>query len=96
MWGEKGREVIGNGTLQVTRRLFNVPIKRHRLATYEAVRLGAGRSGSTGRGSRKVAHYKIPADAKDKDRITIAEDVDGEDLAYAYKAFLERKLGISS
>jgi hypothetical protein len=90
------RVAIGNGTLQVTRRLFIVPIRRHQLASYDVTRLEVKRSGSTGQGSRMVTHYKIAAHTKDEKKITIAEDVDGEDLAYAYKAFLERKLGISS
>jgi len=45
------RVVIGNGTLQVTRRLFIVPIKHHQLATYDVTRLEVKRSGSTGQGS---------------------------------------------
>jgi len=90
------RVVIGNGTLQVTRRLFIVPIKRRQLATYDVTRLEVERSGSTGQGSKKVIHFKISARTKEKNKITIAEDVDGEDLAQSYKDFLERKLGISS
>ena len=89
------RVVIGKGTLQVTRRLFIVPIRRHRLATYEVTRLEVKRSGSTGQGRRRVTHFKISAHTKDKNKITIAEDIDGEDLAHSYKGFLERKLGIS-
>jgi len=90
------RVVIGNGTLQVTRRLFIVPVKRHQLATYDVTRLEVKRSGSTGQGSKQVVHFKISAHTKDKKKITIAEDVDGEDLAYSYKEFLERKLGIDT
>ena len=89
------RVEIGNGTLQVTRRLFVVPIKRHLLATHDVTRLEVEQSGSTGQGSKKVAHYKISAHTKDE-KITIAEDVDGEDLAYAFGDFLQRKLGVSS
>ena len=90
------RVVIGKGTLQVTRRLFIVPIRRHKLATYEVTRLEVKRSGSTGQGRKRVTHFKISAHTKNKKKITIAEDVDGEDLASSYKEFLERKLGISS
>ena len=90
------RVVIGKGTLQVTRRLFIVPIRRHKLATYEVTRLEVTRSGGTGQGRKRVTHFKISAHTKNKNKITIAEDVDGEDLAHSYKEFLERKLGISS
>ena len=90
------RVVIGNGTLQVTRRLFIVPIIRHRLATYEVIRLEVARSGSTGQGSGKVVHFKIFAHAKDGKKITIAEDVDGEELAGQFKEFLEKRLGIAA
>ena len=90
------RVFIGNGTLQVTRRLFIVPIKRYQLATYDVTRLTVERNGSTGQGSKKVIHFKIAAHTKDKNKITIAEDVDGEDLAYAFRDLLERKLGIAS
>lgn len=90
------RVIIGKGTLQVTRRLFIVPIKRHQLATYDIARLEVERSGSTGQGSKKVVHFKISAHTKHKNKITIAEDVDGEDLAYSYRDFLEMKLGIAS
>jgi hypothetical protein len=89
------RVVIGRGTLQVTRRLFIVPIKRHQSATYEVTRLEVKRSGSTGQGSKKVDHFKIFAHTKDENKITVAEDVDGEDLAQAFKDFLQRKLGIA-
>ena len=89
------RVVIGNGTLQVTRRLFIVPIRRHQLATYEVTRLEVKRSGSTGQGRRMVTHFKISAHTKDNKKITIAEDVDGEELAHAYKEFLQRKLSVS-
>jgi len=89
------RVVIGNGTLQVTRRLFIVPIKRYQLATYDVTRLEVERSGSTGQGSKMVVHFKISAHTKGRKKITIAEDVDGENLADTYKSFLERKLGIS-
>jgi hypothetical protein len=87
--------VIGNGTLQVTRRLFIIPIRRYQVANYDVTRLEVARSGSTGQGSRKVMHFKISAHTKDQKKITIAEDVDGEDLANAFKGFLERKLGIA-
>ena len=89
------RVVIGNATLQVTRRLFIVPVKRYQLATCDVTRLEVKRSGSTGQGSKMVVHFKISAHTKDKRKITIAEDVDGEDLANAFKEFLESKLGIA-
>jgi len=90
------RVVIGNGTLQATRRLFIIPIIRRRLATYDVTRLQVVRSGSTGQGSGRVVHFKISAHTKDQKKITIAEDVDGEDLANAFMIFLERRLGITS
>ena len=90
------RVVIGSGNLKVTRRLFIFPIRRHKLATYDVTRLEVKRSGSTGQGRKRVTHFKISAHTKNKNKITIAEDVDGEDLAYSFKAFLETKLGISS
>ena len=90
------RVVIGNGTLQVTRRLFIVPIRRYQLATHDVTRLEVARSGSTGRGSRMTTHFKISAHTRTDQKITIAEDVDGDDLADSYKAFLGRRLGIAS
>ena len=88
------RVAIGHGSLQVTRRLFVVPIRRHQLVSHEVTRLEVKRSGSTGQGRKMLTHFKMTAHTRDNKKITIAEDIDGEELAYSFKAFLERKLGI--
>ncbi len=38
------------------------------------------KSGSTGQGNHKIEHYKIEANYNRGDSITLAEDIDGEDL----------------
>lgn len=90
------RVEIGNGTLQVTRRLFIVPIRRYRLATHDVTRIEATRTGSTGEGSGMVVHFKLSACTKADEKITIAKGIDGEALATAFKNFLEKRLGIAS
>ena len=46
------------------------------------------KSGSTGQGNRKIEHYKIEANYNRGDSITLAEDIDGEDLANSFKEYL--------
>lgn len=89
------RVEIGNGTLKVTHRLFIVPIRRFLLPVYDITRLETKRSGSTTLGKNTVVQFSIQAHTRDGKKITIAEDIDGETLATAFKNYLEKRLGIS-
>jgi len=52
-------------------------------------------TGSTGQGVKQIKHYKLMVKTKTFDTVTIAEDIDGEDLAHQLKDFICKKLFIN-
>lgn len=50
------------------------------------------KSGSTGQGNHEIEHYKIEANYNRGDSITLAEDIDGEDLANSFKDYLLQRI----
>ncbi len=85
--------VIGNRQIDVKRRLFVFPIGRTILSAEQAGSMEIKSTGSTGQGVNKVNHYKVLlATADNKKNVTVAEDIDGEDLAEQFKDFLYQRL----
>lgn len=86
---------IDKGKLATTRRLFFIPISIHRVSNSDIQKLSIKNSGSTGHGVDKVEHFKIFAHTQTGKRITLAESIDGQDMAKQLKAFIAAKLHIS-
>lgn len=86
---------VGRGKLRVWRRLFIVPVYHTVLRANDVKAFTIKRSGSTGQGADKVEHFKIRAVTHKNKTVTVAEDVDGEDLANQFKDFLAQRLGIA-
>jgi hypothetical protein len=49
-------------------------------------------TGSTGQGSEKIKHFKIIVHSNNGKKFTIAEDIDGKELAEQFKEFLYKRL----
>jgi hypothetical protein len=53
-------------------------------------------TGSTGSGVNKVGHFKVLAHDKRGGKITLAESIDGEDVAAHFRDYLARRLNVES
>ena len=79
-------------SIKALRRLFIFPIKYNVLQGNDIKKMEVKSTGSTGQGVRQIKHYKVIAHTKTFKKITIAEDIDGEDLANQLKEFLCKRL----
>ena len=85
------RITIRRNQLIILRRLLFVPILFKQLASQQVKEFAVERSGSTGQGIKKVEHYKIRAVCFSGSRYTIAEDIDGQELAEQLRDYLLRQ-----
>jgi hypothetical protein len=83
---------ISRRNVHVKRTLFLVPIILKNLKPREITSMSIKKSGSTGQGNHKIEHYKIEANYNRGDSITLAEDIDGEDLANSFKDYLFQRI----
>ena len=86
---------IAPGEVSVLRRLLFIPIYRRHLQRDDISHLSIKRSGSTGQGVDKIEHFKIRAQDKQGSNVTIAEDIDGEDVATHFRDYLAQRLVVS-
>lgn len=82
--------------VKILRRLLFLPILKRQLKRSEIDHLSIKRSGSTGQGVQKIEHYKIVLHDKRQRRMTLAEDIDGEDIASHFCDYLSQRLGVTS
>jgi hypothetical protein len=87
---------IQPGEVSVLRRLLFIPVFRRRLRQADISHLGIKRSGSTGQGIDKIEHFKIHAVETGGDKVTLAEDIDGEDVALHFRDFLAQRIGVAT
>jgi hypothetical protein len=83
---------ISLGEVSVLRRLLFIPIYRRLLKRNDISHLSIKRSGSTGQGIDKIEHFKIRAQDKQGKHITLAEDIDGEDVATHFRDYLAQRI----
>ncbi len=81
--------------ISVLRRLLFIPIFHRTLDPNDIAHLNIIRSGSTGQGVDKIEHYKLQAHDKTGKTITLAEDLDGEDVATHFRDYLTEKLNLA-
>ena len=86
---------IDSGRVSVLRRLLFIPIYRRRLQRGDISHLSIKRSGSTGQGVDKVEHFKVRAEDKQGNKVTLAEDIDGEDVATHLRDYLAQRIGVA-
>jgi len=91
--------LFNNLTLRITRNhvyvrrsLLVIPVLIKKLKSHEITSMNTKKTGSTGQGNNKIVHYKIEANYSQGSSITVAEDIDGEDLANSFKDFLLKRI----
>jgi hypothetical protein len=57
--------------------------------------LSIKRSGSTGQGVDKTEHFKVRAQDKQGKHITLAEDIDGKDVATHFRDYLAQRIVVA-
>jgi len=87
---------IAPGEISILRRLLFIPIYRRHLRRDEISHLCIKRSGSTGQGVSKIEHFKIQAQDKQGKDITLAEDIDGEDVATHFRDYLAQRMVVAT
>ncbi len=80
--------------LTVLRRLFIFPVQYKQINHQEIKNIAIKSTGSTGQGSRQIKHYKLQLQNTNLKNITIAEDIDGEDVARQLKEYICKQLYI--
>jgi hypothetical protein len=83
------------GEVSVLRRLLFIPIYHRHLQRAEISHLSIKRSGSTGQGVDKIEHFKIRAQDKQGSNITLAEDIDGEEVATHLRDYLAQRMVVA-
>ena len=87
---------IRGSQVKVLRRLLFIPVFWRRISVAELSHLSIKRSGSTGQGVDKVEHFKLLAHDRNGKSVTLAEDLDGEDVAAHFRDYLARRLNVES
>jgi len=82
--------------IRTVRKILFFPVQRRSTTVQSVSRLKIKRSGSTGQGVKKIVHFKIVAECAGAKKITLAEDINGEDLAENFKTFLAKTLNLRS
>jgi len=82
--------------VSVSRRLLFFPVYSRLLNTRDIARLSIKRSGSTGQGLDKILHFKLMAHDNSGKTVTLAEDLDGEDVAAHFRDYIARRLNIET
>ena len=87
---------IRRNQVTVIRRLMLIPVFYRRFAVTDISYLSIKRSGSTGQGVDKIEHFKLLAHDNDGMSVTLAEDLDGGDVAAHFRDYLARRLNVES
>lgn len=81
--------------LRSVRRWFFLPIRIKTIAYEDIQKMEIKSSGSTGEGSSKIEHFKIHAFIQNNKRITVAEGINGKELALQFKDYIYNKINTS-
>jgi hypothetical protein len=87
---------IQPGEVSVLRRLLVFPVYRRQLQRGDISHLAIKRSGSMGQGADKIEHYKIHAVDSGGGKLTVAEDIDGEEVAKHFRDYLAQRIGVAT
>ncbi len=80
--------------ISVLRRLGFIPIYKQVITNKEIETIEIKSAGSTGDGINKVFHFKLIAHTAANKKVTIAEDIDGKQLAEHLKTFISKKISL--
>ena len=87
---------IRGSQISTLRRLLFIPVVWRRLSSSELSHLAIKRTGSTGQGVDKIEHFKLLAHVRSGGTVTLAEDLDGEDISGHFRDYLARRLNVES
>jgi hypothetical protein len=90
------RVTIRSGQITILRRLLFIPIFYRQLNANTISHLSIKRSGSTGQGVNKIEHFKLRAHDQKGKTVTLAEDLDGEDVAGHFRDYIAQRLIVES
>lgn len=79
--------------ISALRKLLFIPVQYRSLSRNELREITIKSSGSTGQGVNRVKHYQLVAHGNNRQQFTIAEGIDGEELAEQLKGFISESLG---
>lgn len=85
---------ISPGKISVLRSLLFIPVYRRVMQRNEISGLSIKRSGSTGQGVTKVEHFKLLAKHKNGQTVTIAEDLDGQNVASHFRDYIAQRISV--
>jgi hypothetical protein len=83
---------ISRTRVHIRRRLFLFPVYIKSFYGKELEDIILKQTGSTGQGTNRIVHYKLLAQTTDSKSYTIAEDIDGEDLANQLREYLLQRI----
>ena len=84
--------IFSKANISVKRYWLFFPLKFDTISNREITSIGIRKSGSTGAGVDKVTHYELYVLTNNKKKITIAENIDGEDTANHLKDYISERL----
>jgi hypothetical protein len=87
---------INPDRVSVSRRLLFFPVFSRLLNTRDITGLSIKRSGSTGQGVDKMLHFKLLAHDSSGKTLTLAEDLDGEDVAAHFRDYIAHRLNLET
>ena len=87
---------IDRHRIRTLRSWLYLPVRSRKLAMNQVRHLAIKRTGSTGQGVDKVEHFKLIAVDNQQNKITIAEDLDGQDVAQHFCDYLAERIGVSA
>jgi hypothetical protein len=90
------RVTIRSDQITILRRLLFIPIFYRQLNAGAISHLSIKRSGSTGQGVDKIGHFKLLAHDQKGKAVTLAEDLDGEDVASHFRDYIAQRLNLES
>ncbi len=87
---------VSRTELRSIRKILFIPVSSKTVSTHAITGLKLKKSGSTGQGVKKIEHFKIIASSVSDGDITVAEDINGEDLAEHFKNYLAAQMGLEA
>ena len=85
---------INSDGVSILRCLLFIPIVQRQLTKSDISYLSIKRTGSTGQGVNMVEHFKVVLHDKARKTVTIAEDIDGKDVAGHFRDYLAQRLNV--
>ncbi len=87
---------LGDGKIKALRRLLFIPVRYNALGSRDVTQIEVKATGTSGQGVKQIEHFKLLAHGKNGCRFTIAEGIDGQQLAEQLKDFIGKRLGLEA